>query len=78
LLALTVTSADQGDREQVAALAEQVPQVTGGTVERAYVDQAHTGPRADEAAEQHVLRLERGEAPDGKPRLRAVAMPLGR
>jgi hypothetical protein len=27
LLALTVTSADQGDREQVAALAEEVQQV---------------------------------------------------
>ena len=30
LLALTVTPADQGDREQVAALAEQVQEVTGG------------------------------------------------
>jgi Transposase DDE domain len=33
LLALTVTPADQGDREQVAALAEEVQQVTGGTVD---------------------------------------------
>jgi hypothetical protein len=38
LLALTVTPADQGDREQVAALAEQVQQMTGGSVELAYVD----------------------------------------
>ena len=29
LLALTVTPADQGDRDQVAALAEEVQQVTG-------------------------------------------------
>ena len=58
LLALTVTPADQGDREQVAALAEQVQEVTGGTVKLAYVDQGYTGPNAAEAAEQHGLRLE--------------------
>src|ERR1700687_1657933 len=58
LLALTVTPADQGDREQVAALAQEVQQVTGGTVELAYVDQGYTGPNAAEAAEQHGLRLE--------------------
>ncbi len=54
LLALTVTPADQGDREQVAALAEQVQQVTGGTVELA----GYTGPNAAEAAHQHGLKLE--------------------
>ena len=58
LLALTVTPADQGDREQVAALAEQVQQTTGNTVEMAYVDQGYTGPNAAEAAAQHGLRLE--------------------
>jgi transposase len=58
LLALTVTPADRGDREQVAALAEQVQAVTGGTVEMAYVDQGYTGPNAAEAAQQHGLRLE--------------------
>ena len=58
LLALTVTPADQGDREQVSALAQEVQQVTGGTVKLAYVDQGYTGPNAAEAAEQHGLRLE--------------------
>jgi transposase len=58
LLALTVTPADQGDREQVAALAKDVQQVTGGTVELAYVDQGYTGPNAAQAAQQHGLRLE--------------------
>src|SRR5437868_6679064 len=58
LLALTVTPADQGDREQVAALAQEVQQVTGGTVELAYVDQGYTGPNAAQAAQQHGLRLE--------------------
>ena len=51
LLALTVTPADAGDREQVAALAEEVQQVTGGTVELAYVDQGYTGPNAAEASQ---------------------------
>ena len=38
-------------------LAEEVQQVTGGTVEVAYVDQGCTGPNAAQAAEQHGLRL---------------------
>ena len=50
LLALTVTPADQGDREQVAPLAEQVQRVTASTVELAYVDQRYTGSQAAEAA----------------------------
>ncbi len=58
LLALTVTPADQGDRDQVAPLAEQVQQVTGSTVELAYVDQGYTGPNAADAAQQHGIRLE--------------------
>lgn len=58
LLALTVTPADQGDREQVAALAAEVQQVTGNTVELAFVDQGYTGPNAAEAAAQHGIRLE--------------------
>ena len=58
LLALKVTAADEGDRAQVAALAEQVQQVTGGTVNLAYVDQGYTGPAAEEAAREHGIRLE--------------------
>ena len=58
LLALKVTAADQGDREQVAALAAEVQEVTGSTVELAYVDQGYTGPNASEAASQHGIRLE--------------------
>ena len=48
LLALTVTPANRGDRDQVAPLAEQVQQVTGSTVDLAYVDQGYTGPHAAE------------------------------
>jgi transposase len=58
LLARTVTPASQGDRTQVAALAEQVQQVTGNSVELAFVDQGYTGPNAAEAAQQHGLQLE--------------------
>jgi transposase len=58
LLALRVTPADQGDRTQVEALAEDMQQVTGGTVEMAYVDQGYTGPTAAEAAQSHGIRLE--------------------
>jgi transposase len=58
LLALSVTPADQGDRAQVEALAQDMQQVTGGTVEMAYVDQGYTGPTAAEAARSHGIRLE--------------------
>jgi transposase len=58
LLALKVTAADQGDRAQVAELAAAVQQVTGNTVEMAYVDQGYTGPNAAEAAQQHGIKLE--------------------
>jgi len=57
LLALKVTAASEGDREQVAALAEEVQHVTGNTVEIAYVDQGYTGPNAAQAAEQHGIQL---------------------
>jgi transposase len=57
LMALKVTSADHGNRAQVAALAG-VQQVTGHTVDLAYVDQGYTGPNAAEAALQHGIQLE--------------------
>jgi transposase len=58
LLALTVTAASDGDREQVATLAEEIQQVTGNNVELAYVDQGYTGSNAAKAAQEHGLRLE--------------------
>ncbi len=48
LLALRVTPADQGDRAQVKTLAQDIKQVTGGTVEMAYVHQGYTGQAAAE------------------------------
>ena len=53
-----MTAADEGDRAQVAALAEQVQEVTGQSVELAYVDQGYTGAATAEAAQQHGIQLE--------------------
>jgi transposase len=43
LLALLVTPADAQDRAQVEQLARQVQEVTGQSVEIAFVDQGYTG-----------------------------------
>lgn len=66
LMALKVTPADAGDRAQVEALAEQVQQVTGDSVELAYVDQGYTGEAAATAANQHGIRLEVVKHPKAK------------
>ena len=58
LMALKVTAADEGDRAQVAALAEEIQEVTGDNVELAYVDQGYTGEAAAEAAAEHGIHLE--------------------
>ena len=62
LLALRVTAANEQDRAQVGALAEQVQALTGETVTLVYVDQNYTGehPAHDAAAqgiELHVVKL---------------------
>jgi transposase len=43
LLALVVTPANEQDRAQVEELAQQVQQLTGESVEVAFVDQGYTG-----------------------------------
>ena len=58
LLALRVTAANEQERAQVGALAEQVQEVTGEHVEIGYGDQGYTGEDAAEAAEAHGMRLE--------------------
>ena len=57
-LALRVTAANEQDRAQVAALVEQVQEVTGETVEMAFVDQAYTGEQAAQEAVPHGITLE--------------------
>ena len=62
LLGLVVTSASEQDRAQVQELAQQVQQITGETVEIAFVDQGYTGEQpatdaADEGIQLEVVKL---------------------
>jgi transposase len=57
LLALKVTPANEQERAQVAALAQQVQSATGEKVEVAFADQGYTGEEPAEQAAQHGLRL---------------------
>jgi transposase len=66
LLALHVTAADEQDRAQVDQLAQQVQQVTGETVQVAFVDQGYTGADAAQQAAEQGLRLEVVKLPDAK------------
>jgi transposase len=66
LLALIVTAADEQDRAQVAELAERVQEVTGESVELAFVDQGYTGEAAAQDAAEHGLRLEVVKLPEAK------------
>lgn len=66
LLALHVTPANEQDRAQVQALAQQVQQVTGESVEVAFVDQGYTGEQAALDAHEHGIRLEVVKLPSAK------------
>ena len=66
LLALVVTAANEQERAQVAALAEQVQAITGQSVELAFVDQGYTGKKAAEAAAAHGIQLEVVKLADAK------------
>ena len=66
LLALLVTPANEQDRAQVGKLAQAVQEVTGQTVELAFVDQGYTGDVPAEAARQHGIQLEVIKLPHAK------------
>src|SRR5947199_254870 len=66
LLALHVTPANEQERAEVGRLTLAVQQVTGGSVELAYVDQGYTGDEAQEVAEGHGMRLEVVKLPEAK------------
>jgi transposase len=66
LLALLVTPANEQERAQVAALAEQVQQASGETVELAFVDQGYTGEQAAQDAEAEGMELEVVKLPTAK------------
>lgn len=57
LLALTVTAANEQERGQVFALAEEVPQATGQGVKVAFVDQGYTGDQPAADAANHGIEL---------------------
>ena len=66
LLAVLVTPANEQRRAQVAALAEQIQEVTGDSVEVAFVDQGYTGEQAAAEAESQGIRLEVVKLPTAK------------
>jgi transposase len=66
LLALLVTPANEQDRAQVGELAAAVQEVTGQTVEVAFVDQAYTGDVPAAEAQQHGIQLEVVKLPEAK------------
>ena len=66
LLALTVTPANEQERAQVDELARRVQEVTGDTVEVAFVDQGYTGETAATEAAAHGIRLEVVKLPQAK------------
>ncbi len=77
LLALLVTPANEQDRAQVGELAEAVQDVTGQSVELAFVDAGYTGEVPAEAAKQAGHPTGSGQASRGQARLCLVASPLG-
>ena len=66
LLALHVTPANEQDRDQVAVLSEAVQEVTGDSVELAYVDQGYTGDVRTIAAASYGIHLEVVKPPEAK------------
>ena len=78
LLALHVTPANEQDRAQVAALAEQIQEVTGDHVELAFVDQGYTGESARAAAAAYGIQIGSSEAKETRPGFHSLAAPLGR
>jgi transposase len=66
LLALLVTPANAQERAQVQELAHAVQEVTGESVEVAFVDQGYTGEAPAEAAAAHCITLEVVKLPEAK------------
>ena len=64
LLATVITPANEQERAQVAELAALVQEVTGQTVELAWVDQGYTGDEPAAAAAAQGIQLEVVKLPD--------------
>src|SRR5437867_3508964 len=63
---LVRTPANEPERAQVSKLAAAVQEVTGDTVELAYVDQGYTGDQPAQDAAAHGIRLEVVKLPQAK------------
>ena len=63
---MLVTPANEQDRAQVAALAEQIQEVTGESVEVAFVDQGYTGDHPATDAAAHGIQPEVVKLPTAK------------
>jgi transposase len=66
LLTLHVTPANEQERAQVGLLAEQVQDITGDSVEIAFVDQGYTGEQPEQEAAEHGIHLEVVKLPQAK------------
>ena len=66
LLAAHVTAASDQDRAQVSQMAQQVQEVTGQSVEVAFVDQGYTGDKPEQAAAEQGIQLIVVKLPDAK------------
>jgi transposase len=66
LLTLLVTPANEQDRAQVGELAQRVQDVTGQSVELAFVDQAYTGDDPAQAAAAQGIQLAVVKLPEAK------------
>ncbi len=66
LLTLLVTPASEQERAQVAQLTEQIQQVTGESVQIAFVDQGYTGDDAAQAAAEQGIDLVVVKLPEAK------------
>ena len=56
-LHLLITPANEQERVQVAALSQAVQDVTGESIEVAFVDQGYTGAQAQQAAAEQGIEL---------------------
>lgn len=66
LLALLVTPANEQERAQVAQLTERIQQVTGESLQIAFVDQGYTGDQPAQAAAEQGIDLVVVKLPEAK------------
>lgn len=66
LLALHVAPADEQDRAHVKPLARDIQEMTGRSVELAYVDQGYTGENPAKDAQKHGIKLHVVKLPTAK------------